>query len=135
MNLLSIHNRIARRDIADRLKSAETRLATVQTVLYNVLARHGAQEFVVAELRIPASCFVKCDTTGCGTVRFSAVERVVPVSDPSQPAREVTLPYKMEFVGNEADNESEGTTHGEEAGQGDGVEAGVAEVGGDAAKA
>jgi hypothetical protein len=114
VNILSHHNQIARRTIAERLKSAESRLATVQTVLYNVLARHGAQEFTVADLRIPQGCIVKCDTPGDGTVRFS-------VTTPEDAA--AVMPFKMEFVGNESESK-EGTTNGEEAAeQGGGVEA------------
>ena len=127
MNILSHHNQIARRTIAERLKSAESRLATVQTVLYNVLARHGAQEFTVADLRIPQGCIVKCDTPGDGTVRFSAT---------APEASGGVMPFKLEFVGNESEVETEGTTNGEEAAeQGGEVEAGVAEVGGGNAQA
>jgi hypothetical protein len=126
VNVLSHHNQIARRTIAERLKSAESRLVTVQTVLYNVLARHGAQEFTVADLRIPQGCIVKCDTPGDGTVRFSAT---------APEASGGAMPFKMEFVGNESESK-EGTTNGEEAAeQGGGVEAGVKEVGGGDAQA
>ena len=123
MNILSHHNQIARRTIAERLKSAESRLATVQTVLYNVLARHGAQEFTVADLRIPQGCIVKCDTPSDGTVRFSAT---MPETTGGTGG---AMPFKLEFVGNESESK-EGTTNGEEAAeQGGGVEAGVEEVG------